>query len=164
MRKICALLLPAILVLNGCATTYTGEGPDFSLKGAEAKAEIRKFTIDPAFSQHGADVYRMGPERTAYWRSSLEPMISEVSPAAMQTIETVKWWQLAQLTFLAAAVGILISPNYSWSSLSGPYYAVIGLSIGAGVYGNIVAGDAADQYNRDLEQKFAPQLSLRFPY
>lgn len=159
-------LMFAALILNGCATTYSGSGPNFNLKGAEANREIEKFSIDPNFFEHGVEAAKMGPERTNYWMSSLKPMITNVSPEAAKTLHRADGWFLADQILLLGAVAVLIGANPSSTSTAwqGPFWTLWGISVGAGIYSNVLVSDAIDQYNHDLRQKFAPQISYQFTY
>lgn len=152
--------------IAGCATTYRGKGPDFSLKGEEASRELQKFQVNHSFFSQGTTFYEMGPDHTEYYASSLEPFMNEVSPSFATLRRRAMTWKVVGWIFLAGAAGILLGSTSSGSAASVqiPFYSAVVCSMGSSIYSNSLAGEAAEQYNRDLQQKFTPRVSLSLSY
>jgi hypothetical protein len=154
------------LMVSGCATTYQGPPPNFKLTGDEAKKEYEKFKWDTSeFRQHPRIVH-MGSEKLFVKRSSIDPIIDEVSPAAREKINKARKWNLVQGILVSVSLGLLIyglssKDNRSDSNLYA-IYGTLGLSLAIGLFVvPPIMKDASEQFNQDLKQKFNPTLGFR---
>lgn len=154
------------MILLGCATEYKGSGPNFSSQGQEAETEIKKYTISDSWFRNGTRVREMGPEGNSYWFTSLQPMMTQVSPKSGPIITKGFFWESIGILMAGYAVGLMQAANNndSISSIREPMvYATAGV-IGAGLYSNYILREAVQQYNHDLKQKFSPQISFKFDF
>ena len=150
------LVLPLILLTQGCAT-YNGAGPNLSLKGDAAKQEYEKFKMSQTFSTgRGVQLGRDGP---AYSRDSLRPIMADISPDAIASLDRAhKWWNAEGITLglaLGSLVGYLVSPANS-SARTAFFISTItldGVSIGCAIGRDSNWSDSIDEFNRDLKSK-----------
>lgn len=171
MRKIQKnfIILSILLLSTGCVSNYKGPPPNFDLTGESAKAEVERFKFREGYWSQHPNAFTMGSEEETYFTSSLEPIISEVSPKSMQVIQNSKKWEYIQWVTLGAALAMLAielndddgkSFTQDQSTL---YYSLLGISVGSSYVRLSFISKAAKQYNRDLESRFVPTISFNFP-
>lgn len=142
-----------------CVTTYTGDKPNFELRGVAAERELDKFTINESIWNHGMNNLEMGGEH--YWLSSLRPVIADVSPKANERIGKTRWKRILPWVFFAGAVYVTYQRDYGQFPL---YMGLLGATLGASFYATYDLSESAKQYNQDLRSKFAPQIKLNYSY
>src|SRR4051812_21028886 len=110
MRNFISLLL-SVCMITGCASTYEGKGPDYTLTAEAAKFEIENFSMNHSFFRHTATAVEMGPKSTLYTVSSLKPLIAHVSFDASEKFENAGSWFLASWLLLGIAVGVFLGAS-----------------------------------------------------
>lgn len=171
-RSLTSLLLAFSLVLQGCATIYTGPNPNLSLQGQEAEEEYKRFAfVEDGFWGQGL-MYKMGPEKKRYKLHSLEPVIASVSTSATDMIESAHRWRKAQLGFLILAIGTIVAAfadnaansDSQWHKYSNLYWGSIIASLGTGFVAFGKLANAGEQYNKDLRLKLSPTVGFNLSF
>ena len=143
-------ILLTTLFLASCATNYQGTVPDLKLKGAAAQAEFERFRLEgPNFILSDRFALRMGEERTRYAGSSLLDVLKTVSPAAETRAEMaydIGYFGLGALG-VAAIYAVAVGTANNSASLAIPFWELLGIGIGAGLYTHIELGAAAVEFN-----------------
>jgi len=158
------VLLIISLLVQGCATAYRGPGPDLSLRGEAAKAEYEKFEMSESFWNGGATP--LGPSNQLYTRESLRPILAEVSPDAIQSMDRARKWQKAVFVSfgfaMAGLLGSLLAPSGSSTQaiLFGGGLTMAGVELGCGVISDINLAQSGEEFNRDLRRRLEISESI----
>jgi hypothetical protein len=139
--------------LFGCATTYNGALPDFSLKGEPAKTEFINFKVDDSFWGSGRN-WKMGPGQTTYTLSSVRPLVKAVSKDADRGITISNYLYIGGLISLVVYFDKQSKNGFDQGTLNS-LLLVGGLS-SAGIY---FLYDSKRSYNEELKSKFTPMIS-----
>ncbi len=154
-------------IFFGCASTYTGPKPDYSLRGEAATTEIEKFKLSEGYFNQGDNLFGMGPTKKLYKQKSILPIIEEVSPEAISRIQNAKSWRTAGWLAWAIAVGVLVSEfSDSDNTITNDelFWGALGSSIVLNSVSYYKRAEATEVFNRDLRQKFNPSVSYNYTF
>lgn len=157
------------LILQGCASSYKGPEPDFSLTGNAAKLEADKFTLQPSHSLVRGPWYDMGPTQARFSIRSLEPMINKISMDASETLEraaTIRRLQYGVLS-LAAILGVIALgsvDNASSRAVTTGAVLLGATGLGLGFHYDSLLSQGASEFNRDLKRSFTPALTWNWRF
>lgn len=165
-KIVISLILSMTLLLNACVTAYKGPGPNFSLKGKEAEAEINRFRLEESFWHQRGRAFEMGDDHQPYWDKSLRPIMEDVSPESVKKLEHSYALNNGVWISLIVAVGSLVAAHNSKDSQTENLFrnlTWVGIAgeLGFGISSLLVHGKAAEQFNKDLKNKFTPTVSLK---
>lgn len=152
------------LFLQGCATAYTGPGP-------QSAADVPKLSFDDQTAHFGTrDAwFEVGPERERFTIESLRPTIEHVSPQALSVVDRARIWRRAQFGLLGAALlsGVLALavPNpYTSEFYTAGAVLLVGGAFAVNVHYESLLREAAGTYNRDLRSAFTPVLGWAWSF
>jgi hypothetical protein len=161
--------------VSGCATAYRGPGPDLSLRGEAAEQEYLKFEMNDSFWL--APATHLGESKTIYSRESLRPMMAEVSPSSIDSLDRAHNWRTAETITLGLSLAGLIGvlATHSGSSAQTAFEIVTlsgaGISIGCGIARDVNYAESGADFNRDLRTKLglrptasAPNLNIALKF
>jgi hypothetical protein len=153
-------LLTASFTLVAC-TSYGGLTPDYSLAGADAQQEVDDFTIKPG--AWGTPMFEMG--KKTYYMDSMQPLFANVSDQGAKTLDKAIWLERASWATLGGAFLVLMLQGSSVTTADRmAFFGLLGATGGIVYVQNKTMGQAAEQYNQDLRQKFAPTLGWNFEF
>jgi hypothetical protein len=141
-------ILPLLALLSGCASTYTGLGPNLYVRepGEIAEQKEHFHLASPIFLTG----YKLG--RNRYSAESVLPIVADVSPDAAKQIVKGSRWSDAGLVLAAAGV-------FSFTGSSGNHRHIYSLpalifysGIGVFAYGNSKIQTGVREYNGKLEE------------
>ncbi len=167
--KLTALSLTLFCLLSACVTEYKGPMPDLTLKGEAATQEYNKFKFYDGYWMQANKAFRMGPDETLYWSSSLEPVITKVSPEALEKMKQADLWRNLSWIPYGIALGALLidlgDGNGDISSTSwSVFYIGMGTWYGFQLYQVSLVQDTAQIYNRDLRRQLSPALGINLKF
>lgn len=167
-KRILAIVLS--VAISGCVTAYKGPPPNFNLKGEAALAEYDRFKFYEGIWWQPANAFRMGTNPVGiHWAGSLEPVMSEVSPKALQIEQDSRVYLNAYWISYVAFVGSIIyelSDDDNKMSIEQTVlmYGSLGIALGSiGIRAHHMR-QAAQQYNQDLRTKFTPAISWNYEF
>jgi len=157
MKNASILVILITFFLQACATPYSGPQPNLSAKGDSAQLEYYRFRMDDSFWAQKRLGFHMGTERTLYTRQSLDPIIAEISPRALDELQVARHWETAQSLFFLVMMGGFIG-SFANGSRDTPlantlFWSGAGLSITCGMISIGMISKAASYYNEDLRSK-----------
>lgn len=157
------IIFSICLLLTACSHDFKGSRPDFTKTGNSAEKEIEKYQIH-YISKSGV---RIGddPLLTSTRFKTVEPLIEEVSPKALEQLNGLDTQYKIHYGLLGSMIGLLIIDLADNNDeVSTPFWYVWGATLLHGFYLSSKLDDVADRYNKDLKKKFTPVLGWRTTY
>lgn len=157
--------LLCFLLLQSCATVFSGPGPNLSLKGTpNAEKEFKAFEFKESFWRGGHFV-KMAEGDRAFTIESVRPMTREISTDAYSKLQSAETWRNYALASCGIAivtlVGALLSKEGSSQKNAFAITSVAGS--GAAITSSFISTyqvfQAAKLYNDELRSKLG--LSAR---
>jgi hypothetical protein len=157
----------SLSLFTSCATNYNGGTPNFALRGASAEQEIQKFKMAESYWRQNSSGIEMGGH--LYKDESLKPLIQDISPIAESKFKEADVVRSYFWIPYTAAILILITQStipgrYLDQTSSIAFYGLLGVSIGFSIAAFNMKAGAAEQFNKDLNSRFAPSLSYNFAF
>lgn len=158
------VLVALALFLQGCATAYTGPGP-------QSATDLPKFTFDDQTAHFGTrDAwFEVGPARERFTIASLRPTIEHVSPDALAAVDRARVWRRAQYGLLGVALLSVVLAFAVPNPYTSEFYTVGAVLLAGGAFAVNVHYDsllreAAGSYNQGLRSAFRPGVAWTWSF